>query len=104
MNLQDIMEQAAAMQKDAVKIQEELNKKTVVGAAGGGMVEVTVSGQGDVLKIKIDPMLINTEEKKMLEELVAAAVNDALNKAKKMSKEELGRLAVGFPGISNLMG
>lgn len=105
MDISNIMEQAKAMQGKMAKIQEDLSRKTIVGSAGGGMVEVTVNGQGDVLSVSIEKIVINAEEAHMLEDLVTAATNDALNKAKELSKQELGQLTGGLniPGLTNFM-
>lgn len=105
MDISNIMEQAKAMQGKMAKIQEDLSRKTIVGSAGGGMVEVTVNGQGDVLSVSIEKIVINAEEAHMLEDLITAATNDALNKAKELSKQELGQLTGGLniPGLTNFM-
>lgn len=105
MDLSNIMEQAKAMQEKMSKIQEDLNKKTIVGSAGGGMVQVTVNGQGDVLSVNIEEIVVNPKEVGMLEDLITAATNDALNKAKELSKQELGQLTGGMniPGLTNFL-
>ncbi|TKB23656.1 YbaB/EbfC family nucleoid-associated protein [Desulfopila sp. IMCC35006] len=105
MDLSTIMQQAKAMQEKMAKIQEDLAKKTITGSAGGGMVLVTVNGQGDVLSIAIEKAVIDPKESGMLEDLVVAATNDALRKAKELSKQELGQLTGGLnlPGLTNFM-
>jgi DNA-binding YbaB/EbfC family protein len=106
MDLSNIMEQAKAMQEKMARIQQELSNKMVVGSAGGGMVKVTANGQGEVLSVAIEQPLIDPNESQMLQDLVTAAVNDALKRARDLSKEELGQLTGGLniPGLSNLMG
>ncbi len=105
MDLGNIMEQAKAMQEKMAKIQDDLAAKTIVGSAGGGMVEVTVNGQGEVLAVKIEEIAINPQEAAMLQDLITSATNDALNRAKELSKQELGQLTGGLniPGLANFM-
>ena len=93
------------MQEKMAKIQEDLSKKTIVGSAGGGMVEVSVNGQGEVLGVKLEKLVINPDESTMLEDLITSATNDALNKAKELSKQELGNLTGGLniPGLTNFL-
>ncbi len=105
MDLGNIMEQAKAMQEKMAKIQDNLASKTITGSAGGGMVQVTVNGQGEVIAVKIEEIAINPQEAAMLEDLITSATNDALNKAKELSKQELGQLTGGLniPGLSNFI-
>lgn len=105
MDLSNIMEQAKAMQEKMAKIQEGLSKKTITGSAGGGMVQVTVNGQGEVLSVAIEKPVIDPNEVEMLQDLVAAATNDALRRAKELSQQELGQLTGGLnlPGLTNLL-
>lgn len=105
MDLSNIMQQAKAMQEKMAKIQEDLAKKTITGTAGGGMVSVTVNGQGDVLSMAIEKAVIDAEEAEMLQDLIVAATNDALRRAKELSKQELGQLTGGLnlPGLTNFM-
>jgi len=99
------MKQAQEMQSKMADIQADLAKKTITGSAGGGMVEVTVNGQGDVLAIKIEDALITVDEKEMLQDLITAATNDGIRKAKELSKQELGQLTGGMnlPGLTDMM-
>ncbi len=105
MDMSKIMEQAQQMQQKMKQIQDDLAKKTIVGSAGGGMVQVTVNGQGDVLGIEIEKQLISEDESQMLQDLIVAATNDGLRKAKELSKQELGSLTGGLdlPGLTNFM-
>jgi nucleoid-associated protein EbfC len=98
----NLLKQAQEMQSRMPKIQEELAQKTVQGSAGGGMIQVTVNGQLALTAIKIDPTVINSEEKDMLEDLVLAAVNDAMRKARDMASAEMSKLTGGLkiPGLS----
>ena len=99
------MQQAKAMQDKMAKVQEDLGKKVISGSAGGGMVQVQVSGQGDVISIDIEKMVINPEETEMLQDLIVAATNDALGRAKELSKQELGQLTGGLnlPDLTNFL-
>ncbi|MEE4137119.1 MAG: YbaB/EbfC family nucleoid-associated protein [Desulforhopalus sp.] len=105
MDLSSIMQQAKVMQEKMAQIQQDLARKTITGSAGGGMVEVTVNGQGDVLAVTVEPVVIDPKEAGMLQDLIVAATNDALRKAKELSKEELGRLTGGMnlPGLSDFL-
>jgi nucleoid-associated protein EbfC len=105
MDLSNIMQQAKVMHEKMAKIQEDLARKTITGSAGGGMVLVSANGQGDVLSIAIEKAVINPEEIEMLQDLIVAATNDAIRKAKELSKQELGQLTGGLniPGLTNFM-
>jgi nucleoid-associated protein EbfC len=98
----NLLKQAQEMQSRMAKIQEELAQKTVDGSAGGGMVQVTVNGQLALTAIKIDPSVINSEEKEMLEDLVMAAINDGMRKARDMASTEMSKITGGLkiPGLS----
>lgn len=87
MNMQALMKQAQQMQEQLKKAQEELKESEFVGSAGGGMVCVTVSGAKEVLAVSIKPEAVDTDDLEMLEDLVTAAVNDALNKAAEKERE-----------------
>lgn len=105
MDLSNIMQQAKDMQEKMAKIQEDLSRKTITGSAGGGMVLVNVNGQGDVLSVVLEKAIIDPQESTMLQDLIVAATNDAITKAKELSKQELGQLTGGLniPGLTNLM-
>ena len=87
MNMQALMKHAQQMQEQLKKAQEELKASEFVGSAGGGMVKVTVSGAKEVLAVSINPQAIDPDDIEMLEDLVTAAVNDALNKAAEKERE-----------------
>ena len=97
-----LLKQAQEMQSRMAKIQEELAQKSVDGSAGGGMVRVTVNGQLALTAIKIDPTVINSEEKEMLEDLIMAALNDGMRKARDMASSEMSKITGGLkiPGLS----
>jgi len=96
----NILKQAQAMQENLKKAQEELAKLEVTGAAGGGMVSVTMSGRHDVRKVQIDQSLLQ-EEKEVLEDLIAAAINDAVRKVEETAQTRMSGLAAGLnvPGL-----
>lgn len=81
------MKQAQQMQEQLKKAQDELKESEFVGSAGGGMVKVTVSGAKEVLAVSINPEAVDPDDMEMLEDLVTAAVNDALNKAAEKERE-----------------
>ncbi|MBW1635764.1 MAG: YbaB/EbfC family nucleoid-associated protein [Deltaproteobacteria bacterium] len=103
MDISNIMEQARGMQEKMAKIQEDLARKTITGSSGGGMVLVTVNGQGDVISIAIEPAVIDPAEIEMLQDLIVAATNDGIRKARELGKQEMGKLTGGLniPGLSN---
>jgi hypothetical protein len=90
------MKQAQAMQDNMKKAQEEIAAMEVAGEAGGGLVKVTMTGRHDVKRVSIDPTLLG-EDKDMLEDLVAAAVNDAVRKVEAASQEKMAGMAAGLP-------
>ena len=95
-NLGQMMKQAQAMQAKMQEMQAALERTEVTGAAGGGMVTVTVSGKGEMRRIKIDPKLVDANEVAMLEDLVVAAVNDARAKAEQHMQAEMAKLTGGL--------
>src|SRR5690606_30558275 len=94
--LAGLMRQAQQMQENMKKAQEALAEILVEGASGGGMVKVTMTCRNDVKRVDIDPSLL-ADDKDMLEDLVAAAVNDALRKAEATSQEKMAGLTAGLP-------
>lgn len=94
--LGNIMQQAQKMQGDFKKMQEEVNAMQVMGASGGGLVTILMTGKREARKVTIDPSLLG-EDKDMLEDLVAAAINDAVNKVAKMKKEKMAGITAGMP-------
>jgi DNA-binding YbaB/EbfC family protein len=97
----NLLKQAQDMQARMAKIQEELANKTVEGSAGGGMVQVTVNGQFNVTAVKIESSVINAAEKDMLEDLILAAVNDGVRKARDLVSSEMSKITGGLkiPGL-----
>ena len=104
-NMGQIMKQAQKFQTKMAKLQEELSERTVEASAGGGMVTVVANGAQEVLSISIDPEVVDPDDVEMLQDLIMAAVNDALNKAKAMMNEEMGQLTKGMniPGMPGMM-
>ncbi len=90
-----LMKQAQKMQENLQKAQEELARMEVVGQSGGGMVKVVMTGRHEVRRVEIDPALM-TEEREMLEDLVAAAINDASHKVEDNSKDQMSGMAAGL--------
>ena len=97
----DIMKQAQQMQEQLAKLQEEAGKKTVEASAGGGMVTVLANGKQEILSVKIDPEVFSSNDRAMLEDLLTAAVNEALRKARDLMAEEMKTLTGGLqiPGL-----
>ena len=95
--LGDLMKKAQQMKASMDRLQEELATKEVEAGAGGGMVTVRATGAQEVVSIDIDPSVIDPEEKEMLQDLVQAAVNEALRKSKDMMQEEMGKITGGLP-------
>ncbi|MBE2278749.1 MAG: YbaB/EbfC family nucleoid-associated protein [Ignavibacteriaceae bacterium] len=101
-SMQGMLKQVQKLQEDMQKVQEELANKTVTEDAGGGMIKATANGNKKLVKIEIDPSVITADDKEILEDLVVAAVNKALDAANKMSEEEMGKLTKGImpPGMN----
>jgi nucleoid-associated protein EbfC len=101
MDIMKMFQQAQQMQGKLAELQEELAKRTVTGAAGGGMVTVDADGKGTVKRVKIDPSLMAGGDVELLEDLVTVAIGDAQQKAATLGQEEMGRLAggLGIPGL-----
>lgn len=102
-NIQNVMKQMKAMQEKVEQAQAELEKKTVQGEAGGGMVKVTANGKQRIVKIEIENEVINSSDKEMLEDLITAATNQALEKAHALSEEEMQKATAGMmPNIPGM--
>ncbi len=100
--MQKMMKQVQKMQSEMAKVQEELKDKTVVGTSGGEAVTATVSGHKELVDISINPDVIDPEDPEMLEDLVLAAVNEALKNADEMVSEEMKKVTGGMdlpPGM-----
>ena len=98
----NMMKQAQQLQSRMMKLQEELADKTVESSSGGGMVKVTANGRQQVLSIQIEKEVVDPDDVEMLQDLILAAVNDALAKAQEMVSSEMGKLTGGLniPGLT----
>ena len=98
----NIMKQAQQMQRRMAELQEELGKKQVEASAGGGMVTAVVSGKQQLLNLKIDPAAVDPEDVEMLQDLVTAAVNEAIKQSQQMAQEEMAKVTGGLniPGLT----
>ncbi|KAA0258789.1 YbaB/EbfC family nucleoid-associated protein [Deferribacter autotrophicus] len=103
MNIQQLMKQAQKMQKKMMEIQEEVAKEIVEASAGGGMVIARVNGKQELVEIKIEKDVIDPEDVEMLQDLIIAAVNEAIKKSQELMQEKMsqltGGLGLNFPGI-----
>lgn len=95
-NLGNLMKQAQQMQTKMAEMQAKLAEVEVAGAAGGGMVNVTVNGKGEMRRLKIDPSLVTADDVEVLEDLIVAAFNDAKGKVEAMMQSEMQKLTGGL--------
>lgn len=96
LNMGNFLKQAQQVQARLQKIQEELAEKTVEGSAGGGMITAVANGKSEIVQVKIDPEVVDPDDIEMLEDLIVAAVNQALAKAQEMANAEMSKAAGGF--------
>ncbi len=101
MNMAQMMKQARKMQEQLVAAQEALKDVTVDASAGGGMVKVTATGDMKIQSVKIDPDALDPEDAEMLEDMVLAAVNEALRSASEVANQQMGAITggMGMPGM-----
>jgi len=99
--MSNLVKQAQKMQAQIAKLQEEMAGKTVEATAGGGMVAVTANGRQEIVSIKIEKEVVDPEDVEMLQDLVLAAVNEALKKSQEMVSAEMQKVTGGFnlPGL-----
>lgn len=97
----NLLKQAQQMHTRIAQLQEEMAGKTVEASSGGGMVNIVMNGKQEVLSIRIDPEVVNREEIEMLQDLIAAAMNEALRKSHEMMTEEMKKITGGLsiPGL-----
>ena len=100
MNMNNLMKQAQKMQKQMETQQAELEAKEFSAAAGGGVVEVTVTGKREVTKVKIDPEAVDPDDVEMLEDLIMAATNEALRKCEEESQAQMSKITGGLSGLT----
>lgn len=96
-SLDDILNMAKNVQDELAKAQANLDKIEVEGVSGGGLVKVKATAKGRIIAVDIDPSLLAPSEKQMLEDLIAAAFNDARTKADVASQQEMGKMTAGMP-------
>lgn len=99
--MSEMMRQAQMMQRKMSQLQEELKTREVEASAGGGMVSVKATGGQEILEVKIDPTVVEGGDVEMIQDLVLAATNEALKKAREMMEEEMGQITGGMkiPGL-----
>ena len=100
-NLGNIMKQAKKMQERMGQLQQELETRTIEAQAGGGMVKVVVNGKFEIVSLKIEKDVVNPEDVEMLQDLIAAAVNEGIRKAQEMASGEMAKITGGLniPGM-----
>ena len=99
--LGNILKQAQQMHAKIAQLQEEIAAKTVEGSSGGGMVNIVMNGKQEIVSVRIDPEVINREDVEMLQDLIMAAVNEAVRKSQEMMQEEMKKITGGLsiPGL-----
>lgn len=101
-NMAGMMKKVQKLQADMAKMQEELKTRTIDVSAGGGAIKIVMTGEKQIQSLKIDPAAVDAEDIEMLEDLVAAAVNEAIKKVDDMMASEMGKLTGGLnlpPGL-----
>ena len=98
-NMNEMMRQVQKMQADMAKAQDELKNETVEASAGGGMVTVKVSGEMEVLEVRIDPAGVDPEDVELLQDMVQAATNEALRSAQELAANKMGAVTGGLGGL-----
>ena len=100
-NLAGLMKQAQKLQSKMAEMQAEVGNRTVTAQAGGGMVEAEVNGRLELVRLRIDPEVANPDDVDMLQDLILAAINEALNRAREMMAQEMAKLTGGLqiPGM-----
>ncbi|MCD8088488.1 MAG: YbaB/EbfC family nucleoid-associated protein [Oscillospiraceae bacterium] len=102
MNQAAMMKQAQKMQQDLIKMQAELEEQTYTAASGGGVVKATVSGKRELTEVIIDPEAVDPEDVEMLQDLIVAAVNEALRKAEEASNQSMSRITGNLGGLGGM--
>lgn len=97
-NMNNLMKQAQRMQKQMEETTKELEEKEITAAAGGGAVQVTVTGKKEVKAVKLDPEVVDPDDIEMLEDLIVAATNEALRKIEEISQAEMSKITGGLGG------
>ena len=105
MDINKLMQQAAQMQAELARVQEEVASETVEASAGGGMVTVKASGRGEIVEVKIDPQAIDPDDPELLADMVMAATNEALRSAQSLMESRMSGMLpqglgdLGLPGM-----
>ena len=97
-NMNNLMKQAQKMQRQMEEASKELEEKEITAAAGGGVVEVTVSGKKEITKVKIDPEAVDPDDVEMLEDLIMAATNEAMKQVDEETQKAFGGMTGGLGG------
>ena len=102
-NMGSLMKQAQKIQSEMARVQEELSRKTVEASSGGGMVTVVANGKQEIISVKIEPEVVTSGDIEMIQDLVLAAVNEALKKSQEMIAEEMRKITGGLniPGLGS---
>jgi DNA-binding YbaB/EbfC family protein len=103
-DMNSILKQAQKMQEEMKKVQESLATIQVEGSAGGGMVKAVANGKLEILSVKIDPQIMQEDDQEMIEDLIVAAVNQAIKAAQARAEEEMKKVTGGLLGNLNLPG
>lgn len=101
-NMNNLMKQAQRMQRQMEESQKELEEKEFTAAAGGGAVEITISGKKEVIKVKLKEEVVDPDDVEMLEDLIMAATNEALRKVEEETTEAMSKLTGGLGGLGGL--
>lgn len=101
--LGDLLSQAQKMKEEVQRVQETAAHQTVEGSAGGGMVKVTANGKQEILSVSIDPEVLKLGDREMLQDLVRAAVNEALKNSQHVMSDEMGKLMSGLGPLASML-
>jgi DNA-binding YbaB/EbfC family protein len=101
-NFQNLLKQAQKIQSQVTQMQTELGQRRIEASVGGGMVSATVNGRQELIAVRIDPQVVDPNDVEMLEDLIVAAVSEALGRASEMASEEMKKLTGGLP-ITDLL-
>ena len=97
-NMNNLMKQAQRMQRQMEESQKELEEKEITATAGGGAVEVTITGKKEITKVKLSPEVVDPEDIEMLEDLIVAATNEAIRQVEELSQESMAKITGGLGG------
>ena len=103
-SMQNMLEQAKKVQQEIERIKTEVNQKLVTAESGGGLVQVTMTGGNEIIKMKISNEIVNPDDIEMLEDLVVAAVNKATHEAQQMVSAEMSKVSNMLPNLPGLQG